>query len=321
MDFKLLAASYETSERFAEWIKEKKLESTEGIGKLREAIPRLVQPVFPFTKLDAKNLVDQPKNVSSNVTGLRIAVEERSPEAAQRMVSVLGQYVIDSITYLSYSAKLESARSELKSRIVAYDNVMLNQMERLGEFSRRSEALRQIVKRYPESANLAGRQVVSVTDESARYLPPVTLLATAEIQEFEAREAIHKAKLDKAKSALLLEYYDRLSESMKKTVSGEVILHNLETLKESVFRDKSLEDELVREVHNSITIANQIALDTYLESSRFIAGPTLPTRSTARPMMTLVASFLVGLACAIALALAKHWWTKNRAGIVSQARP
>ena len=316
-DYKRYAASYATAERFADFVRDKKLGATGGIANLseifasRDGVTKLIEPVYSFTKLDAKELMDQPKDSSNNIIGLRINYASRSPENAQQMVGLLGMYVMDSIIYRIYSDELQFKRSEIIAKMTTLDNVIITNQELLEKYRRQGADLKQIINRYPESSRQAATQLISVTEDNARYLPPVTLLVTTEVQASEANESIRKAKREQRQSALWLEYYDHAKAMLDGTKSGESILRGLEPVKESVFKDKNLEDDVVKEVYNSITIDNQNAINLYLEKSRFIAGPTLPTHSSARPMLVLVISLVLGLFLAVLLVFARNWWRDN----------
>lgn len=316
-DYKRYAASFATSERFADFVQEKKLGSTTGIDGMYKTfqspngIMKQIEPVYPFTKLDAKELMDQPKDSSNNVIGLRINYASRSPENAQQMVGLLGRYVMDSIIYRIYSDELQFKRSEMMAKMTKLDNVIITNKELLEKYRRKGADLKQIVSRYPESSRQASRQVISVTEDSARYLSPVTLLATTEVQTSEANESIRKTKREQRQSALLLEYYDHAKALLDGTKSGETLLRGLEPVKESVFKGKNLEDETIKEVYNTITIDNQDAINRYLEKSRFIAGPTLPIYSSQSKRVVLVVSLALGLLLSVLLVFARNWWRDN----------
>jgi hypothetical protein len=316
-DYKRYAASYATAERFTDFVRDKKLGITAGIDNLsevftsRDGVTKLIEPIYSFTKLDAKELMDQPKDSNNNIIGLRINYASRSPENAQRMVGLLGMYVMDSIIYRIYSDDLQFKRSEIIAKMTTLDNVIITNQELLGKYRRQGADLKQIINRYPESSRQAARQVISVTEDNAHYLPPVTLLVTTEVQASEANESIRKAKREQRQSTLWLEYYDHAKAMLDGTKSGESFLRGLEPVKESVFKDKNLDDDVIKEVYNSITIDNQNAINLYLEKSRFIAGPTLPTHSSARPLLVLVISLVLGLFLAILLVFARNWWRDN----------
>ncbi|MET3134755.1 hypothetical protein AAKU55_005057 [Oxalobacteraceae bacterium GrIS 1.11] len=321
-DYKRYAAAFNTSGRFSEFVQQNKLQGTAGIYSLerifasRDGISKLLEPVYPFTKLDAKELMEQPKDGGNNVIGLRIDYEGGSPENAQRIVGLLGRYAMDSIVYLIYSDTLRFKHSEITARIIKLDNDIIDNKEKLEECRRRGITLKQIVGRYPESLNQTSRQIVTVTEENSRFLSPATHLMSTEVEASNASEAIVKAKREQQQNFLFREYYDRAKGVLDASKSGEVILRALEPLKESVFKSKNLNDELIKEVYNSITIDNENALSLYLEKSRFIAGPSLPETRTTGLTMALMTSFLVGLLVSSLLMLGRSWWIANRLKMV-----
>ncbi|MDB5840799.1 MAG: hypothetical protein JWQ23_2751, partial [Herminiimonas sp.] len=221
----------------------------------------------------------------------------------QKIVGLLGNYAMDSIIYLTYSDALRFKREEMNTRIIKLDNDIIASKIRLEEYRRRAAELRQIVARNPGAESQATRQVVTVTEENARYLPPATQLATTEVQAAEANEAILKARREQQQNILYLEYYDKAKGLLDSTRSGETILRGLESAKTAVFKDKNLEDDVTKEIYNKITVENRDAINIYLDRSRFIAGPTLAPKSTARPALALAMSLILGLILAVVIVL------------------
>ena len=171
--------------------------------------------------------------------------------------------------------------------------------------------LKKIVTRYPDAAGQASRQVVSISDETARYLPPVTQLMTTEVLASEAMEKIHKARREQQQNILLREYYDKAKTLVDNTKSGEDILRGLEPVKTEVFKDKNMEDDTVKEVFNQITIDNQTAISLYLEKSRFIAGPSLPENLSLRLSVTVLFSLFIGLMLSFAVIFGRKSLQEN----------
>jgi hypothetical protein len=293
------------------------LDAAAGIDNLskvfasRDGIRKLVEPIYAFSKLDAKELMDQPKDGGNNVIGLRINFASSSPEIAQQRAGQLGSYVMDSIIYQIYLDELQYKQSEIKAKMTKLENVIIAKKELLEKYRREGADLKQIVNRYPESSRQDSRQVISVTEDSARYLSPVTQLMTTEVQASEANESIRRAKRELRQSALWLEYYEHAKALLDGTKSGEAILRGLEPVKESVFKGKNLEDDVIKEVYNTISIDNQNAIEVYLKKSHFIAGPTLPTYSSVRPLLALALSLILGLLLSVLLVFARIWWRDN----------
>ncbi|MDO8048048.1 lipopolysaccharide biosynthesis protein [Janthinobacterium sp. SUN211] len=317
-DYKRYSAAFGSRGRFDDFVQAAKLDNTPGITGLRKNITSeknlntIIEPIFPFTKLDAKDLMEQPKESSNNVIGLRISYDASTPEEAQRIVALLGRYTMDTIVYLIYTDSLRFKHLEITAKITKLDNDIIASKQKLAEYGRRIKDLKQIVARYPKADVQNTSQVVTVTDENSRYLSPVTQLMTAEVEASTAEEVIYQAKREQQQYLLLRDYYDIAKAALDANKSGEAVLRALEASKEQAFKTKDLNDELIKEVYNKITVDNQNSINLYLEKSRFIAGPSLPENRTTRLSTALMASALLGLFLGCLLALGRQWWLANR---------
>lgn len=317
-NYKRYAAAFKSSERFVEFLKQCKLENSPGVDVLRhtfssrEGISKWIEPVYPFTKLDAKELLEEPKEGGNNVIGLRISYEDKDAKNAQNMVGLLGRYTMDTIIYMIYSDELRFKHNEMTARITRLDNEIIENKEHLAQYRRAGEDLKKIVSRYHDSANQVTRQVVTITDDNARYLPPTTQLMTTEVQASAAEEKIYQAKRDQQQSILLREYYDKAKSLADGSKSGEEILRGLDQIKVDVFKNKNLEDETIKQIYNKITIDNQLAITQYLEKSRFIAGPSLPDYPTLRLGVTVLFSLFGGILLAICFIFFHYSLRKNQ---------
>jgi len=316
-DYKRYSAAFSTSERFTEYVKQNKLENDSDVISLRKdfasrnGIGKIIEPVYPYTKLDAKELLSDVKEGDNNVIALHISYAADTPEGAQHTVALLGKYAIDTIIYMIYSDMLRFKSADISAKITKLDNTIIENKEKLELFRRKGASLKKIVGRYPDSSSEASRQVVSVTEETARYLSPATQLMTSEVESTEADEAIYKAKREQIQYRILTEYYDRAKTLVDSNKSGELILRGLESIKQSVFKDKDLQDETIKQVYNQISIENEKATNLYLNKTRFIAGPSYPEHRSTRLSIALGLSLLAGLLCSIGLVLGRKWWRDN----------
>lgn len=316
-DYKRYSAAFSTTGRLAEFVSEYKLDGQPSVDKLRRlfasraGMGKLVEPVYPFTKIDAKELMEQPKDGGNNVIGLRINYDAATPKEAYEMVALLGRYTMDSIIYQIYSDTLRFKHSEITARITKLENDIIDSKEKLEAYQRKGNNLKQIMARYPQGSGQASREVISITQDNARYLPPVTQLMTTEVESAAENEAIYKSKREQQQNQILREYYDRAKSALEKTKSGEAILRALEPIKKSVFANKDMKNEIVQETYNMISIDNQHAINLYLEKSRFIAGPSLPENRSSRLSTTILMSFIIGLLLSLAFVFGKNWWKNN----------
>jgi hypothetical protein len=312
-DFKRFTGSYATVERFNEFVLDKKLESLPGINDLRrkftsrDGISKSVEPIYTFVKLEATGRIAPPKDGNTNVLGLRINYLHPSPKIAQQMAHLLGRYTMDSIVYLIYQDAVSFKINELKTRMTKLDSAIIDHQMQQEEYRQKANGLKEIIGRNPQAAAPGMRQVVTITEDTARYLPPVTLLMTTEVLAAESHEAVEKIKREQVQTALLLEYYESAKTKLDETKSGETYLRNLEAVKENVFKGKNLENNVVRQAYNLITVDNQTAIDVYLNKSRFIAGPTLPAYPTTRPAIAVAVSMILGLFLSTVFVVVRKW--------------
>jgi len=300
-DYKRYSAAFSSSEQFADFVREKKLESTVGINSLYRT----------FASSNGIGKQIEPLKDRNNIIGLNINYASRSPEIAQQIVSLLGRYVMDSIIYQIVSDDLKFRRNEIIFKSDQLNDDIITNKELLGKYSRKSVDLKQIAKRYPDSSKKAAAQVFFIAENGASYLPPVTQLMATEVQASEANESIRSAKRELRQNTLWLKYYDSVNELLDKTKSGETLFRGLESVKESVFKGKNLDDDAIKEVYNQITNNNQKAINLYPEKNYFITGPTLPTYSSPSKRKVLLVSLVLGLFLSFLLVFARIWWRDN----------
>ncbi len=316
-DYKRLASSIPTLGRFGDYVKDQKLESASGVEDLRkeflsrDGIGKLVQPVYTFTQLDAKQLM-APTDNKNDVIGLQISASHSIPEVAQAMARILGHYAMDSIIYSIYSDSLLSKNSELAAKLTKFDNDIIQGTEKLEEYLRKSHDLKKIIAENPATAEVKGQQVVSVTSDNVRYLSPSIQLMSTEVQISEMQERIRQVIREKQQVLLFAEYYAEAKKILGSTKSGETLVRGMQSVRDKVFAGKNLQDDIVKEVYNRITIDNQTATNVYLENSRFVAGPTLPSNSSARPGLAAVAGLLAGFLLSLIFVFGRNWLLERK---------
>lgn len=316
-DYKRIAASFQTSERFEEYVRDSKLTEAPGISNLRKTISsrggisKLVEPIYTFTQADAKTLIS-PKDNLNNVIGLRISIRDSDALTAQNMVALMGRYSMDTIIYSVYESNLLEALNQYSSKIIELDNKILQMEETQNESLRKIAALQAIIAKYPAVAGQQAGQVISITDDTVRYLSPVTQMVSIEIQIADTNAKLARLNRDKQQTLLMQDYYTRAQKLLNSTKSGEVLLYEMDLIHSEVFKDRNLKDDVVKEVYNLLKIANQNAISVYLQRSRFVAGPTLPTVSTARPLLALAGGLLAGFFLSLIIVFSREWWRNSQ---------
>jgi len=314
-DYKRFSALFTTGERFAEYVRDKKLESAPGVEDLRIAF---------LTPARIAKLIEPAKDNGDNVIGLRISSESADPKTAQQMVDFLGHYIIDSIVYSIYSDMLRLRESELLDKPFQLDMGIMESKEKLEEYRHKGADLKQVLSRYSNLANQQAQQGVPVIGDVALPRLPgaqlvtvevVSQLVTTELQILEANELVLKMEREQQQTGLFREYYQEAKKMLESTKSGETVLRGLESVKDRVFKDKSLDDEVVKEVYNTITLDNHRAMDVYSERNFFMTSPTLPLKPSSHLVRALGSSLVLGLCLSMVLVFGRNWWRENRVKI------
>ncbi|MBE3023632.1 hypothetical protein [Janthinobacterium sp. GW458P] len=317
-NYKRYEAVYSSAEKYSDFYVQNKLAGDVSAESLlqkinsREGIGNLIEPIFPFTKLDAKKLgMESNKDESNNIIGLRINYSAATPDMARNTVLLLGRYVMDAIIYQTYSDILRFKDIEISTKITKLDNEIIESNEKLEELLRKNRDLKSIISRYPAATEQGARQVVSVTEETARYLSPTAQLTTNEVEVAETKEKLLKIQRDKTQTTILGEYYRNTKALLDGSKSGEAVLRGLEPIKIATFKGKDLDNEIIKEVFNRLTIENQTANNIYLEKSRFIAGPDMPQHRTVSLLIALLTGLIVGFILAVSVVGGRLWWKNN----------
>lgn len=320
-DYSRYAAAFFSAERFDEFVREKKLELTTGLVEARNtivapnAISRIVEPVYSFAGLDDKVGRKLSSNDNNGVVGLRIEYSNASPEVAQTVVNFLGQYAMDSVAYAAYADFFERKERQIKAKMAALERKIVDATIELENFRRKASSLKEIIARHPEATRLDPRQIISITEETAKYLSPVTLLMTTELQAAELRNSIPEIEREQKQNTVLLEYYNRAKLILDRTKSGMTLQTELESLKEALCASENVQDLSVKYVCSTLSSDHQIAANRYFYSNRFITPPTLPVHPTRSSLRVLMMSLAAGLILSLFYVFGRIWLRESKANI------
>jgi hypothetical protein len=314
-DFRRFAAALAVPDRFEAFVREKNLESTPGIDELHNVLEstnrtqKLIHPISSFANMYSKSA--ELKDGNAIVVGMRVDFPSKSPQIAQQMAKLLGRYAMDRIIYLASEDQLSFRIGELRTKLTKLDASIADQMVSMEDYRRRIASLKKIVARNSGAPETRSRQIISITEGMAHYLPPVTLLLSTEVQAAEADLQIQKDKRELAQTALLLQYYEHASKELENAKSGENFVLQLNPLKERMFKGRDLHDSGVKQAYNLISVDNEVATNVYLRESRFILEPNLPTFTTGRLTVIVLIATIFGVFLSLVLVFAQKWWRRD----------
>lgn len=308
-DFKRLSATYLSEDHFRSYVKEKQQENLPAVQELlalfkkKNGFEAHVQPLYKVSKQDAKDVVGTAKDVENAVVGMNMSFQSDTAETARGQVIWLSEYVIDGLLYSDLVERFRDAREQLEIRRLQLDGEIQLRRRLLETYKLRAQDMQRIAGKFPGASSKSDRQVISVTEENAQYLPPQTLLATNELLISRANEKIRDARLEQARIDRLLKYHEAVTPLFQQTVSGKALLAGLVREEHVLFDNAKQSDDVTLEVRNQIKIDSQAMELLYLKKSRIVSMQVMPT---ARPVLTAGIGLLLGLMLAAVFALLKR---------------
>lgn len=308
-EFKRLSATYLSEDHFKSYAKEKQLEDFPPVQELQALFKKKngfeghAAPLYKVSKQDAKDIVGTAMDAENAVIGLRLTFQSDTAEAARGQVDWLAEYVIDGLLYSDLVERFRDAREQLEIRKLQLDGEIQLNRRLLETYKQRALDLQRIAGRFPNASSKADRQVISVTEDTAQYLPPQTLLATNEVLISRANEKIRDARLEQTRIDRLLKYHEAVTPLFQQTVSGKALLAGLVREEHVLFDGAKQSDEVTLEVKNQIKIDNQAMELLYLKKSRIVSMQVMPT---SRPVQTAGIAMILGLILAAMFVLLKR---------------
>ena len=308
-DFKRLSAIYLSEDHFDAYVKELKQEGRPEVQELRQTFQKKngleahIAPLYRVSKQDAKDVVGFSAVQGNAVIGLILEDQRTEAGNARNSVDWLKEYAIDSILYGDLMERFRYERQQLEIKKLALEGQILENKRLLENYRQRELDLQHIAGRFPNAGAGQERQVISVTEDTAQYLPPQTLLATNEVQISRINEEIRDARLEQARIALLLKYHEALGPVIQSTTSGKKLLDALKAQEALLFGSKKQLDDVELEVRNSIIVDNKAMELLYLNKSRIVS---MQTNSTARPVLMAAVGLALGLILAAMVSLLRR---------------
>ena len=308
-DFKRLSATYLSEDHFKSYAQEKQQEDSSAVQELQALFKKKngfeahVVPLYKVSKQDAKDIVGTAMDAENAVIGVRMTFQGDTAEAARGQVNWLAEYVIDGLLYSDLAERFRDAREQLEISKLQLDGEIQLNRRLLETYKQRAQDLQRIAGKFPGASSKTDRQVISVTEETAQYLPPQTLLATNELLISRANEKIRDARLKQARIDRLVKYHEAVTPLFQQTVSGKTLLAGLVREEHVLFDNAKQSDDVTLEVRNQIKIDNQAMELLYLKKSRIVSMQVMPT---ARPVLTAGIALMLGLMLAAMFVLLKR---------------
>jgi hypothetical protein len=311
-DFKRLQASIEDPMRWNNFAKTRQasaiagLELTGAILGDRKQTQQLIQPIYPITKAELKDLPDAfNKDTASGISGLTLAFKGSTPELAQRGVLMLGDYLRDTAILMTYRDTLSIQHTDLLNKQKKLENSTFDAKYILEQTGIKRTSMQAILREYPKSGVAQDRQLVSIEEGGERYLSPVTQLVAIEAHIADLKQSLPKILRDQRINGIWLSYYEKALALLDKSSSGEEFLKALPAIKDTLKLNQ--EDDVEMGVYNSIAIENLDAQSRYFDKVRFIATPVLPLQRSPGMLQSALIGLIVGFLLSCIYILIRHF--------------
>lgn len=315
-DFKRLQANIADPTRWENFSKTRSASELSGLEDVERMLAdkkrmlKQVQPIYPVTKAELKELPDVAnKDSTSSISGLTISYSANKPELAQRGVQLIGEFLRDTGILMTYKDSVRVRQLEFLNNKISLENAVLDVTYKLEESETKRISMQKIMHDYPEASKTESRQLVSISEGNQRYLSPVTQLIAIESQIADLKQNLPRIARDQRINGIWLSYYNKVLESLEKNTSGELFLKNLSTIRDNLNLNKDSDIDLL--VYNSITIEDTTAKSRYFDKVRFIAAPELPQKPTQGLILSSLLGLIFGIIFSCALVLCHYFYLRS----------
>ena len=281
-------------------------------------IIKWIKPVYAYAKEDAREFLQLSPDEPNRVIGLNLVYETDSPEKAHDYVSFFGRYIRDCLLYVTSYSYIMDGYSTTQSSLNENENDIIGLEFEILQNTKKMQDIRTILSSYPDSAKIENRQLVSIQDGGSRFLSPVTQLVGIESSLADQRRVLAGLKREKEKLNASSEYFLRCYNELPKIgENGELLYAMLKSVREEVFGDKDLDEDVVKEAFNNLSIDIQAFDYRFTKNTRFISGPTVPS-AAIRPhkILIVILSSLFSFVFFAMSAFVLHWWQGNKKSIL-----
>ncbi|MCX5882784.1 MAG: Wzz/FepE/Etk N-terminal domain-containing protein [Deltaproteobacteria bacterium] len=288
-------------------------EKINGSFNTSENIKKCIKPMYTHSKEDTREIGNLPSDQKNVVIGVELSYEADLSQKAHDVVSFLGDYMKNCLNYIKVFNYIQDGYNNADSELTKNENAIIANHFQLLQYTNKALDIQAIMKKYPESAKIEDRQLVSIQEGGYHYLSPVTQLVGIESNLADVRRGL--ADLERAKEKLMLnkEFFSNCMDMMEKAdKNGDFLLSQLPIIKNDVFKNKDLNKDATKEVFNNISIEIQ-NFERIKTNHLFISGPSIPEKPI-KPnkrvivMVTFFASFFLLVMVTFIL----EWWQKNK---------
>jgi hypothetical protein len=205
-------------------------------------------PILPFSRRDAKEFGELKDAGSNSLVGLDLSTDARTPAVATEMLATMGAYYANALIRERIRGWVLKNSGEAPAKQKALRAEVIEAQMKIEAMGRRIQDLKAILARYPDSAKLDARQVVSITEGSDRFLSPLVQLVAAESSIAQQRETIARKERQARQFDLIERYFREADQQLQSTQLVSELIPALAALASKRFEGVDPDAEWAREV-------------------------------------------------------------------------
>jgi len=296
------------SERFEAYLKVMKLEDTPEVELLRqlftsrESIGSQIKPFYSSLTQSKLPQKDSP------ILGVSLEITSRSKEQAYAAITLLSDYLTDTLAYDFYYDHLLAKRDHFQVLGAKNENALIEIKLKRPHLLQQQVLVEGLIEKYAKFFEASRSAQTLITTEDTLSSSPIGRLMTLQLEVAALDAEQERLIREQAQTQFFLNFYQQALELYQSAGSSNQFFNKLPTLLTSVFNVDNLEDEVVRETYNDLLLEADGAKDFYEKSNRQLIKPSIPTVPTTRFALVAAAALLSGLMLASILVLMRSWW-------------
>lgn len=250
-------------------------------------------PIYATTRADLRQLGDSSGPKENSAIAVQVTIGDKKPDEATRKAAIVGDFIGETIFAAQADGLIRNRLEKYETARIASENRLLDENFQIGTTGQKIARLQELRREVAGSHIADARQIVSVGDGGAHYLPPVTQLVGAESSLADLRERIAQEGRKRDVATLLVAYYRNAQRAIAEAGDSESLLAKLSSLLTGSLVQGATESELseARNVASLDLNALRVLRTRYL---RFASGPTEGWRDPNRVWKYSAAGAVIG---------------------------
>lgn len=267
--------------------------------------PLAMLPIYATTRTDLRELGESSTPQENSAVAVQVSLAARNPDEARREASIVGDFIGETIFSAQAEDLIVSRASQYEAARLTSENRVLEQNFLVNTTGQKIARLQALKNEFPNSRINDIRQIVSVGDGGANYLPLTTQLVGAKSHLTDLRETIVREERARNVAELLARYYGSAREAISEGGNSQKLLARLSALGETSFVQGATESELseARNIASLDLYKLRMLRTRYL---RFASGPTVGWRDPNRIWKYSAAGAVVGALLVALIAIGRR---------------